>query len=729
MMARMDDDDLLEYLEAEQADAFHQTEGQPSADRERALRDYLRYPYGTEQAGRSQIIASDVFDTVEGILPDLVEVFAASDKAVVFDPVGQEDVQGAKQATDACNYVFYKQNNGFIILYSAAKDALLLRTGGVKWWWDVKRTPNFETFAGDEMQIAAHLMANPKAQVIGKEEIGPQPLPPEVQQQITMMQAQGMPVPQPPMRFKVRLKTIEEKGRVCVEPVPPDELEISARHNSILLNDVPYIAHKRKYTHSDLLQMGFDVTVEDVKAAANEALTQDRLFLDTLRGKNVDDLSSVEDSMQRGWLREEYVLIDYDGDGIAERRKIMRLGKKILSNEEFSHVPIAAWTPYLLTHKFDGMSVWDLVGDLQRASTDILRNQLDNLALANNQETVVLTDANGNPKANIDDLLNRQPGGVIREYAINAVRPYSERWQGIEAMPMVELIGNLKEKRTGYSPVVPGIDANALNKTATEISKQSNDKQKRMKLMARIMGEALVKPMFRGIFKTLTDYCMDKVSFRLNGQFVQFDPQEWRDGYDMTVNVGIGTGDVMQQTQFLMQIAQAQGALAASPFGPVLVDAEKIYNVHSRLAELAGFKNPEEFWLKPQKGPDGKVIMPQPGPPPEVLKEQARGQVQMQIEQAKNQSGLQQKQAELQLQATNDARDAAREDARMNAEFEMRRMEAAHKDAEHQREIQFQMWKEELHAAAGIKEAQLKAQAATDAAVAAADSEIEREIQ
>jgi hypothetical protein len=742
MTKRMSEDELLSFLEAEQSEAFQYTDGDVARARNQAMRDYLRFPYGTEQDGRSQVVSSDVFDTVEGILPDLVEVFVSSDKAVVFDPVGPEDEEGAKQATDACNHVFYKQNNGFLILYTSAKDALLLRTGGVKWFWDVRRTPKFETFSGDEMQIAAHLASNPKAEVLSTEELEPEPLPDEVQAIIEQVQpladlgdeaaqayiAELLPRP----RYKVRLKTIEQKGQVRVVPIPAYELEVSARHNSVLLDDCPYVAHKSLKTLSDIQQMGFDVTEDDVKAARDETTSQDREFYDTVRGEDIArESNDLDPAMARGWIREEYVLCDFDGDGVAERRKVIRLGKKILENEEFSHVPIAAWTPYILTHKFDGLSVQDLTTDIQRITTEILRAQLDNLALANNQETVVLTDAMGAPKANIDDLLNRRPGGVLRESVPNAVRPYVERWQGIEAMPMVEMVSQIKEKRTGYSPVVAGLDADALNKTATEVSKQTNERQKRMKLMARIMAECMVKPMFRGIFKTLTDYCMEKLSFRLNGTFVQYDPQEWTDGYDMSVNVGIGTGDTMQQTMFLSQIAQMQGSIAASPFGPMLIDAEKIYNVQARLAELAGFKNPGDFWNAPPKDPQtGKVAQPQSGPPPELLKEQMKGQVTLQVEQARNEADLQKKRADLEVQAANDARDAEREERRflMEQQLEQARIEA--EERKHMREIEYRMWEAQLKSATTLQSAVVSAEASVaNAATKAAEAEVGREVQ
>lgn len=691
---KMTDDDLLRFLEAEAAAAYHHASGTISAEREKALRAYMREPYGTEMDGRSQVVASDVFDTVEGMLPDLIEVFASTDKAVVFEPVGPEDVEGAEQATNACNHVFYKQNNGFLILYTAAKDALMMKTGGVKWYWDYAERPTFTTYRDvSEMQLAAFLAANPKAEVLAKEEAEPTPE--------AIAEAQMLGIDPPTVFATVKIKTVERKGKVCVVNIPPDELQVSRRHNSILLQDCPYVAHICEKSLSEIRQMGFDVEPEDVKAAQDESRTQDRELRESLQGGRYgwwrDDAQEMDESRLRGWLREEYVLTDFDGDGIAERRKVIRLGKKILLNEEFSHVPIAAWTPYILTHRFDGFSVADLVEDFQRISTDIWRAQLDNLEQANTQETVVLTDSLGNPMADLDDLLNRRPGGILRERAPNAIRPFMQRWQGIEAMPMIGNLEERKQRRTGHIPFAGALDADALSKTATQVAKEANSALSRQKLMARIMAEALVAPMFRGIFKTLTDYGMEKLSFRLNGRFVQYDPQEWRDGYDMSINVGIGSGDKLQQAQQLQMIAQAQFAALQTPFGGRVVTEQNFYATQARIAENAGFKNPAEFWTDPAQLPPPQP----PGPPPELQKLQMQIQADQQEAQAKRQDEAHRFQAEQQTQMQVDQNRQEWEakqktlEQQMQAAFdkELEAMRLAHAERMKAADLRFEEWK------------------------------------
>ena len=610
---KMTEAELLAFLDEESEQSRDISQGKIASDRSKSMRSYLRESYGNEEEGRSAVIASDVFDAVEGMLPDLIEVFTSSDKAVVFEPVGAEDEESAEQVTNACNYVFYKQNNGFMILYTALKDALMLKTGAVKWCWEEKETPTFSTYRGvTDDQIAEYLMANPETEVLSKDEVEleGEELQQFQQYAVQAMQA-GMPIPVPPVRYNVQAKSVQKVGKCVVVAMPPEELRVSARHDSILLDDCQYVAHVTEKTLSDIVAMGYDVTEDDVRSAANDESQWDDYSSNSYGRNKWQDDNASDDSSARGWLRDEYVLVDFDGDGIAERRRIVRLGNLILENTECSHVPIAAWTPYILTHQFNGLSVADLVEEFQRIHTTIMRQQIDNLNLANNQETVVLTDAQGNPQANIDDLLNRRPGGIIRAKSVGAVQPFMQRWQGIEAMPMLEQLQGEKENRTGWTRYSQGLDGNSLNKTATGAQMIMNASQKRMKLMARIAAECLVAPMFRGIFKTLSDHGMQKISYRLNGKFVDYDPQEWRDQYDMTINVGIGTGDVQQQSAFLMQIAQSQAAVAGSPFAAKLLSPKSVYNVQARLAENAGFKNPGEFWVDPDSVPDQP-----PGPPP-----------------------------------------------------------------------------------------------------------------
>lgn len=589
----IDNDLLLEALQQEEDDATQYSHGELAQERQNAYKEYLRKPYGNEVEGMSQVVSSDVNDAVEGMLPDILDVFAASDKAVKFEPQSAEDEEGAEQATNACNHVFYKQNDGFLLLYTAIKDALMLKTGALKWGWQEKLTPTFTSYKGvSEEDIARFMAENPDAEIVEQEE--------KTEQVETPQGMIEVPV------YDVKVKEVSRKGKVDISAIPPEELVVSSSHTSVMLDDCPYVAHHYQATLSAIHDMGFtDITPNDL--VDDEVTSVDRDFREDIQ-HDYEQNDRPDGEMQEGWIKEEYVLFDLDGDGIAERLRVLRLGRKIILDvQEVSHVQIAASTPYILTHRFYGQSVADMVGDIQRMKTEIWRQTLDNLYISNNQQKAVLTDSNGNPQANIDDLLNPRAGGLIREQVAGAVRPLDQPWIGSQSIPMIEFLDQNKENRTGFTRYSQGLDSDSLNQTARGVSLIMNASQKRMKLMARIFAETLFKPMFRGIFKTLTDYDMEKMSFRLNNEYVEYDPQEWREGYDMSINVGLGTGDKEQNMMGLQQILNLQEKMKAAGMNNIVRD-DNIFNAAEKVAENVGFKNAGEFFTKPEENTEPQLM-------------------------------------------------------------------------------------------------------------------------
>lgn len=687
-MAKMNDESLLSHLQAMEQDSSAFTWGKLGAERERGMKDYYRQPYGNEEEGLSGIVTSEVQDTIEWILPDLLDIFTSSDQAVSFEPSSEEDVKGAEQATDACNYVFYKQNNGFLNLYTAFKDALMVKNCAVMWRKDTKRTKTVTPVQGATAEMLAMLMqeAGKDAEIESATPIEPQPMPgPDGQPMLDPYTGQPMLGPQ---LFNARISKPEQKTTIKVDVFPPEDLLIKRDWTSPLLADCPYVCRNMPVTLSDIHEMGYtDVTPEDLDASDDAGKSADGSYRSNRAGASDDAFSdnradsSEDDSQTQGFLRIEFVLVDFDGDGIAERRCIYRLKDKILKNEEASHVPIATASPILNPHRWDGMSMQEVVSDLQILSTELTRQMVDSGRLALNPRTKVLTDSNGSPYANIDDLLDSRAGGLVRQSRIDATAEMVTPWVGGQMFPMLEYKDAMLAKRTGVSGQSQGVDANALNRGGNYETRVMNAAQKRIKLIARVFAEVLLKPTFQGILKLLTEGDMEKLSFRLRNEFVQMDPNEWRDSYDMTANVGLGTGDKEQQTMVLQAIAQSQAGIAMSPFGKLLVTPKGIYNAQAKLVEHAGFKNVGDFWQDPgDKQPEPQ----QPPPDPAIKLKEMELQADAQKFQATSQHETQRISFEAQakareqanaltLQQQNDERDAQRELAKAQYQAELDR--------------------------------------------------------
>ena len=713
MAEKMDDEDLLEILQRKEDAASHYIHGQLGSERENAMREYHRMPYGNETEGESQIVASDIQDSVEWILPALLKTFTATDKAVSFEPSTAKDVAGAEQATDTCNFVFYKQNNGFLVLYTAIKDMLMVKNCAVMWRKEDQETVSSVPFKGATEEMLAMMLQEEDAEI---EFATPAPI----------LDQQGQPqldpyTGQPIMGYSGRMKKTETKSIVKVEAFSPDSLLVQRDWTSPLLHDCPYVCRLMRVTLSDIKMMGFSCTAEELRASDNldyNANGQSRL-------SNVDNPSATDaqysgdgdsddDALAEGWLRIEFVLADKDGDGIAERLCVYRLADKILKCEVTSHVPIATSSPILNTHRWDGMSMADAVSDLQKLHTELLRQTLNNLYLTNNPRTKVLTDANWTPLANIDDLLDSRAGGVIRQRDVNAISEQVIPFSAGASMPMLEYVQGMRENRTGVSRTSQGLNPDSMNNTATGRAMDMTAAMQRVELIARIIAETLVKPIFQGILKVLTDGGMEKLAFRLRDEFVEYDPNEWRDAYDMTINVGLGTGDAQSKAAQLMSIYQMQ--TAGMQFG--LATPQHLYHTQSKIVENAGFKDVQNFIADPSKAPPQQPQTPLPiqieqmkiqadaqkhqaQTQQDQQKFQAEAQMQMQVEQLKADLKLKELQGNLELQAANDQRDAqrAQEKAMMDAQLEAQRME-------------FEKWKAQLASETQIYIEQMKAGAA-----------------
>jgi hypothetical protein len=503
-----------------------------------------------------------------------------------------------------------------------------------------------------------------------------------------LMGPDGMPqmdpyTGQPIISYTGRMKKTEQRTIVKVEAFSPEDLLVDREWTSPLLQDCPYVARLLRVTKSDLAQMGYKLDDDDLAASDNPGgmgnMRLNRInSTDTATTLNQDD---GDESTREGWLRIEYVLADRDGDGIAERLCVYRLDSKILKVEVVSHVPIATSSPILNTHRWDGQSIADLVSDLQKLHSDILRQSIDNLKLTNNPRTKVLTDANWSPLANIDDLLDSRIGGIIRMRDPNAISEQVTPFAAAASMPMLDYVQGMRENRTGVSRTSMGLNPDSLNNTATGRALDQSSAMQRIELIARIIAETLIKPIFQGILKVLTDGEMEKMCFRLRDEFVEYDPNEWRDQYDMTINVGLGTGDTMQKAAQLQSVYQMQ--MAGMQVG--LATPKELYHTASKIIENSGFKDVQNFVVDPSKQP------PQPPQSPlplqieqmkmqaeaqkfqaqaqtDAQRFQAQAQQSIQLEQMKAQAKLQEIQANLELQASNDQRDGERE--MMKAQFD-----------------------------------------------------------
>ena len=607
----MDEQKLKVILEAEIDDSIGYVETETVEQRTKAINYYNRYEYGNEIDGRSKIVTGEVAEVVDGALPQLMRIFAGSDELGRFEPRMPGDEEFAKQATELTNYVFFSDNDGVIILHNWMKDALLQKNGIVKYWWEDSEDPTKEEYKGLNAEELTLLFADGEMELISQEteEVGIDPM--------------GMPI----LSYNVVIKKKKEVGKVCVENVPPEEFLIAKRDKSI--KNARFVAHRTVKTRSDLIAMGYPQDKVDKMPAYNDLTYTPERVARYSAGEMPDETQSLDFTMQEVELFECYIRTDFDGDGIAELRKVVYAGDQIIDNEETDHIPFASICPIPMPHKFFGQSLADRAMDIQLIKSTITRQILDNLYLTNMPRVTALDG-----QVNLDDLLTSSPGGVVRIKSQGAVQPLSVPATASQSFPMLDYMDQVLQKRSGVTQTSQGIDPNILqNTTATAIAMMQQAGSGKLEMIARIFADTGVKDLFAGIFHLILKYQDKPRVIRLRGKYVSIDPREWKNNYDVTVNVGLGTGSQDQKMAMAAMVMQKQEQiLTTQGFANPLVSVGQYRNTLGKFIEAAGYKDSMEFFKEIPPELDQQLSQPQPqqqqpNPALDMMMQQAQAQI------------------------------------------------------------------------------------------------------
>ena len=636
----MDNDTLGSVISREITESLNHFDTEYTQDRIDALDYYLGRPFGNEVEGRSSVISTEVADVVEQIMPSMMRIFTGTDKVVRFAPRTEEDVEKSEQATDYVNFVLQNDNDYYRVLYNFIKDSLLFKIGVVKVCWEEADEVKQEMYEGLEESELALLLANPDVEVIeqntsvimaGDEELGIDEI----------------------VNYDVTLRTRTKSGRIRVENVPPEEFLVNRRAKS--MEDARFICHRTTMTVSELVSMGYDQDEIEAYAGVGE------LEVDVERRKRFEDLDGQNDynhadpSQREVPVYESIVKVDYDEDGVAELRRVLSIGDSgdyVLENEIIDYIPFAVISPILMPHRLIGRSIFDLTKDLQVIKSTLMRQYLDSTYLSVMPRVVAVEG-----QVNIDDLLEGAPGSVIRTRTPGAVQPLSTGGVGGEIQPLMRYLDEIKEQRTGMSKASQGLDANALQSTtAAAVAATVKGAGQKLESYARTIAETGMKDLFRIVLKLVSTYQQQPRIIRLRNKFVPIDPREF-EGFDIVVNVGLGTMDEQEKMSRLMEIIvkQEQILQTLGPNNP-LVGMDQYANTLRQYVELAGMKDASRYFKDPAQA--------------QMMQQQQQQQQQPNPEMIKLQQEFELKKAKLDAEI-------ALEREKMIAELELRRQELA----------------------------------------------------
>ena len=602
-MDKLSNDEIVSILSSEVEDSSSFIDSEISTQRERSMEYFYGEPFGNEEDGRSQVVVTDVQDTIMWMMPSLMRIFTSGKDVVRFTPEGPEDVQIAEQATNYVNHVFYKQNNGFDILYNFFFDALLQKVGIVKHYWeDVTKTTteSYEKLTEQEFSLISE---DEELEIL------------EHTEDVTVVE-----VPDPQTGALVQVEDIKHdvtfsrtkmSGKVTIDNIPPEEFLINRGAKS--LEDFRFVCHRSHKTRTQLIEMGFDEEVVEGLASSGSGVdglttSQEYMARHAYDSTNQIDTRSVVRSEDTVEVFESYTKLDLEDTGVGVLYKVIHSGNEMLEMEPVDTIPFSSICPIPIPHKFYGLSVAETVEDIQLVRSTLTRNLLDNMYLANNGRFQVVEG-----QVNIDDLLTNRPGGIVRTRSPNALQPIQTPALQQYSFEMLDYWDKLKAGRTGVNGATQGLPADVLKSHVTQGAVQGalSNAQGRVELIARVFADTGVKSMFKNIYNLVQRYEDSKKVMRLNNAYYEVDPSSWKEDLDVSVEVGLGYGDQDVRLNNLSSFSALIEKVATQTDN--MVSPQNIYNLVKELGAEMGIKNADQFISQPEP------VEPPPPSPQDIL--------------------------------------------------------------------------------------------------------------
>jgi hypothetical protein len=675
----VEDSDLSAVIASEirQAQTFDQSKRTLAIEYMRGeMRDLPARPNGSQQTDRT------VADNISWTLPGVVRVFAASDQMVQFEATQEGGEQAAEEASEYTNYSFFRENDGYRVLYNATYDSLLFGNGAACSYWCPEETKT-KLFKDKTEEELAYLISEEGWQGMGKL---PKPGKP-----ITVETDLGpMEVP----TYTVRLQQVTERGQIKDMTLKPENLLLNMTATTIEGARFVAYLHDDK-TRSDLMAMadeygwdrdkiehlpryttpGYDSTVRDARDNVRQALN------DSSTVRSGDEID----------LYECYMRADKDGDGEAELLQVWYAGNAgsgmILSQDEWEDdVPFTDIPCYPVPHQWEAEGMFDRTADIQRVKTTLKRQLLDNVYAVGLPQMEVEEGSVLNP----DALVNRRFGGLLwKKKGANPIIPHVIPFIGDKLMMALTYADEENAKRTGISRATMALDPEALqNQTATASQNQRDAGYSQIELIARNMAELGWTKFFAKRRNLAKKYIKQPVKIPSrngdvqegqygdeNSKFRTIQPEQWSDDMACTINVGLGTGSRDRDMSMLNLILNGQIGMAdrlanmglktkAIEFIP------KIRKTAVEMAESSGLKNPDDYYPAITDEELAALIEQanQPPPPdPAIMLEQVKGEVAMQLKQNEGQVTLQVEQGKI---------EAHLRESQLNSEVQVRKEQA-----------------------------------------------------
>jgi hypothetical protein len=574
-----------------------------------------------EDDGRSKIVSTDTMDAIEWIQPSLARIFFSSD-IVSAVGIGPEDEEAAEKTAELINYMFMRRGNGFTKAMHAMKSALVYSAAFIKTGWktEFKRSRFVEQVMTQEEFDA--LKANPDVKIKSFSE-DVVPYSPEEFSQLMTPLAQQIPPDMPPearealmaeavkslperkiYRDVVGTQLVEDYSGFTIDVVPPEDFLYDPTAENI--EDAHFVIHRVFRTVDYLKRMEIDGVYKNVDQVIENI--QSRIASDAAGIEK--QARYAEDNRNAPWIHQDnqdqqlgrrvvevfewWGLFDPNDSGMLEPYVIVVAEDVVLRCEpnpyDHGQPPFIALVPIPDLHKFEGISLADILGDIQKIKTSVIRQILDNFSYQNNQMWLIERNA----RVEMAAVLNPRPGRIVRTDNINGIRQITPQPLHPWAFQFVEFMQAMAEQRTGVTRYNQGLDAQSLNKTATGVTAILGASQARIELIARMFAEGWQK-VFTQCLALLRQFMPHDYVVRLYGEPIRVSRDDVSGNMDILVSCGVAAGKSERVQGQLIQLLQLLAPLLQNG----VMTPDNLYELMKRLMELWGFKDHSKLLSDP----------------------------------------------------------------------------------------------------------------------------------
>ena len=634
MPQQMSEDRLLKLLQMEAESANGWFDSELAAGQTDNHDRYMAQPYGDEIEGRSSVVTHDVEDTVQWVMPRLMDLFLAdADDLLAVEDSAADDLQRERDVAAYLHHIMFRKNDGSAVLWDFLWDGLVLKNGVVRVDYEPPMPGPPKVYENLNIAQLQQFVANPEYEIVSH----------DVNSEAQTISIEAVRTP--------------KVGEIVVEALAPEQFGYES--DCVSVDEAGYHHFRQEVWLADLMTMYPDKaddlmpdgisTVSDVEDIQNDERHQSR-HEDVGQGR--DQTRYDEHEREQVTLFTSFIRIDYDGDGIVELREVKWVGNTILENNQVDESSCVTWTPMRIPHRLTGRALADTIKDLQLIKTNLTRFYIDGLAQSLAPRTVV--NETGMDPMQQDAFIDRDIGDTI---FVNGdpnaiVAEFATPDTSASAIAAIEHVNTSIEQASGVMRNAMGSALEGIHDTASGIQKLQSAANVRIAMIGRWAAEAVEK-IFSRILKLVVQHHDQPTILRVNGRAVEIDPTQWNEEMTVTVHVGTAGESREEKLQKLAIIAQEQKEIfQAVGLNTPFLTPQHFAAVRHDMVKLAGFRDSERYF---GQIPEGWAPPPQEDPKAAEAKaklqiEAAKGQQQIQLQQAKDQAAHQVAVAQFQME-------------------------------------------------------------------------------